>query len=113
MDAEMPARRPRPGASVALRETAPRAASRRPVHHRGDGDVAWQPRKAAGYRGDAARQFRADAGQISRGPKRAARACAKAEAEAGLPPPQTGLTGPWLPIPDGAYNSSPPSAHVA
>ncbi len=47
------------------RATAARAATRRPLHHRGRGDVAFEPGEAAGYRGDAARQFRADAGQIS------------------------------------------------
>src|SRR5207247_11276484 len=73
-----------------------------PVHYRGGGDAACESRKAAGYRGDAARQFRADAGQVSRGAARAARARAQGEAEAGLPPPQTGLTSrsqaKWTPV---------------
>src|SRR3984957_6467678 len=87
----MPARHPRPGATVALRPVASRAAPRRPVHHRGGGDVARQPRKAARYRRDAALKFRADAGEIPRGAKRDAGARAEAETQARLSPPQTRL----------------------
>ena len=88
VDAEMPARHPRPEASLALRQAAPRAAPRRPVHHRGGGDAALHPRKAAGYRRDAAWQFRADAGEIPRGASHAARTRAETAAKAGLSPPQ-------------------------
>ena len=40
LDAEMPARHPRPDAAVALRQAAQGAARRRAVHHRGGGDAA-------------------------------------------------------------------------
>ena len=48
--------------------------------------------KRPGYRRDAAWQFRADAGEISRGASHAARTRAETAAEAGLSPPQAGLT---------------------
>ena len=48
-------------------------------------------REATGHRRDPARQFRADAGEIPRGAKRAAGACAQAETQTRLPPPQTRL----------------------
>jgi hypothetical protein len=47
LDAEMPARHPRAGYSLALWQTAPRAAPRRTVYQRGGGDDARKPRKAA------------------------------------------------------------------
>src|ERR1700733_1514651 len=92
MDAEVPARHPRPVAPVTVWSVAPRAAPRRPVHHRGRGDAAGRSRKAARYRSDAERQFRADAGAISRGARHDAATGAKAETEAGLSPPQTRLS---------------------
>ena len=77
-------------ASPSLQEVAPRAASGRPVDHRSGGDAAFQPRKTTRYRRDAARQFRADAGEIPGIPELSA--CAETAAEAGLSPPQAPLT---------------------
>ena len=60
-------------------------------------------------------QFRADARRISRGASHAAGTRAETAAEAGLSPPQAGLTRalPWLPIRRRPYKSSPPWGHVA
>src|SRR4051794_20832490 len=87
----MPARRSRSGASVALWEAPPRAAQRWPLHYRGGGHAAFQSGKAAGYCRGAPFEFRADAGQISTGPKRAARTRTQAAAETRLPSPETCL----------------------
>ncbi len=83
-----------PARPVALRAVAPRAAPRRPLHHRGGGDAAGGPRKAPRHRRDAERQFRDHAGQISRGAKRDAGTGAETKAEARLPPPQARLIRP-------------------
>src|SRR6266436_2253495 len=58
-----------------------------PAHPSRYGKLRREPRR------DAARQLRADAGEISGSAEYDAGACAQAETQARLPPPQTGLSG--------------------
>src|SRR6185295_1693285 len=99
----MPARHPGSRKTLALRQTSPRTAPRWAVDDRSRRDAAGGPGETPRYRDDAERQFRADAGQISRGATRDAGTRAKTAAETRLPAPQAGLIRPRLPIPAAAY----------